>query len=206
MRVSIRCFVVAIILLAAPFSASAAPITVGVWSPVGTPTEAGGNFWDNASVDCDCNAGQALLALGYGNLEFLHDGNFDPVAFGFQQSILGWTPLFSKTTLTNGTPGQFQFAVTYDTNPGRGNSFGSNSLNQPGQFALFRQVNDDMIRYFIGFEDINVRSRKSDRDYNDLIMTFTQIASVPEPSTIALLGAGLAGAGLRRLRRRRIHG
>ena len=48
---------------------------------------------------------------------------------------------------------------------------------------------------FIGWED-KVASDSSDFDYNDLIFAFanTQLVGVPEPLTLSLFGAGLAGA------------
>ena len=210
MRVWTRYLMMAAVILM-PVTAAAAPITPGMWSPIGTPDDDGLPFWDNLSDDegiprCpadSCNAGAVLLDLGYGPLEFLHAAG-DPdqaVPFAFSQPVT-WSPLFSATILTNGTPGQRgDGAITYDTNPGQPDNSAWNSLDDPGQFALFRQVEADRIRYFVAFEDIE--GANSDFDYNDLIMTFTERRAAPEPATLLLFGTALTGVAARRLRRRR---
>ena len=58
---------------------------------------------------------------------------------------------------------------------------------------------------FIGWEDLTL-GQGSDFDYNDLIFAFanTQITEIPEPLTLSLFGAGLAGAawvGRRRVKK-----
>jgi len=56
---------------------------------------------------------------------------------------------------------------------------------------------------FVGFED-KTQGQGSDFDYNDLIFAFanTAIVGVPEPLTLSLFGAGLAGAALMRRRKK----
>jgi hypothetical protein len=56
---------------------------------------------------------------------------------------------------------------------------------------------------FVGWED-RLASQGSDFDYNDLIFAFTNVgtARVPEPLTLSLFGAGLAGAAAFRRRRK----
>jgi hypothetical protein len=65
-------------------------------------------------------------------------------------------------------------------------------------------LNDGKTTWFLCFEDLYgplAGSGNSDRDFNDLCVQVTT-ASVPEPSTIAVLGFGFAGM-LRRMRRKR---
>jgi hypothetical protein len=55
---------------------------------------------------------------------------------------------------------------------------------------------------YVGWEDLSA-AQGSDFDYNDLIFAFagTQIVQVPEPVTMSLFGAGLAGAAWMRRRK-----
>ncbi len=42
-------------------------------------------------------------------------------------------------------------------------------MDTPEQFALFRLVSGDSIRYFLGVEDILYGAEVNDRDYNDYV-------------------------------------
>ena len=52
--------------------------------------------------------------------------------------------------------------------------------------------------YMFAWED---RGASGDRDFNDLVLTISNVQVIPEPTSMLLLGLGLAGAAVRRLRK-----
>lgn len=115
-----------------------------------------------------------------------------------------------------------------DSEPVAVSGFGLNAsatLSIPaGTFGLYDQVtgggdnrwysdpalnggDDHMVAYwgqngdiFIGFEDQACQNPCVDYDYNDLVLTL-RCSVIPEPATILLMGFGMAGLGIRSLRR-----
>jgi hypothetical protein len=53
--------------------------------------------------------------------------------------------------------------------------------------------------YILAWEDLNLNS--SDRDYQDMVVMVESISSVPEPTSLALLGIGLLNMGFARFRK-----
>jgi hypothetical protein len=192
-----------------PATALADPITAGgTWSnpsaTFGDPSLEGtaiSPFWSGLSWDCAlCGVGFLIDASGTDGLEYLHNGSGQASAFRFdpEDEISLPSLLFSITGWTNGTLGRrADGAFTYDT----GTGYVSNSWDNPEQYALFRLVGPETTRYFLGIEDIPVSIENNDKDYNDYVVSFTQPThSVPEPSSLLLMGCAMAVAGVRRFR------
>ena len=224
MRSAIRFLVLAVGLVSVPSTATAGLITLGpaVWSNVGVPDSDGTPYWDQQSDDCkapaNCNVAQVILgadgglymqpfAPGDGVLQYLHDGSNNPVSFLFDTSVTPWNWGYFNTGLDQGTPGQLgtgqiTYSILAEDDPDLQHlvPFYAQSDLNPQQFALFRQVGPQGIRYFIGFEDRG--DAGADYDYNDSIVSFFETRTAPEPTTLTLLGSAVIGIGVRRMRRR----
>jgi hypothetical protein len=201
-------FVLALALIV-PSSALADPITLGgvAWSSTaGTPTDPSSSpvvadpFWSGLSWDCDiCGVGYLLDAYNGNGLEYLHSESGGYTPFRFDEPITTPTLMFNITALMGGVLSRREDgAFTYDN--GTGNVI--NSWDDYGQFALFRLVGPETTRYFVAIEDILVTQIVNDRDYNDYVATFTP-QSVPEPSTLLLMGCSIAVLAARKKMRAR---
>jgi len=204
----LRGLVLAVALLATPSLAFADPITVspGSWtSPLTPVTDAEGGlqvapFWSGLSWDGNLlGVGYLIDAFNTPTIEYLHNGSGQALNFRFEpDEISDPIHIGGITLLNHGTFGRrADGAFTY--NNGAGSSY--NSWDNGDQFALFRIVGPDITRYFLGVEDIPVRFALNDHDHNDYITTFTEKpASVPEPTSLMLMGLGALGLAVRKRR------
>ena len=205
----LRGLVLAMALLAMPSLASADPITLtpGSWTGASTPLSGdpegllAAPFWSGLSWDGNTmGVGYMIDAFTTPTIEYLHDGTGHAVNFRFEPdgAISAPTYFGGITGWDHGTFGiRADGAFTYNT----GTGITYNSWDNGDQFALFRIVGPETTRYFLGIEDIPVSWEVNDHDHNDYITAFTENrASVPEPTSLMLMGLGALGLVVRKRR------
>jgi hypothetical protein len=136
-----------------------------------------------AQIFCN-HSGGGCTASASGDTEALFPPpQFGPMVFSLENITTGTT----FTTNAADSDGNYHALIT--TNYA---DFGLGAVPAAAQTAL--NALSGSITY-IGWEDLT-SGQGSDFDYNDLIFAFanTQLTAVPEPLTLSLFGAGLAGA------------
>jgi hypothetical protein len=134
--------------------------------------------------------GLTLRAYDLDTLSILGTSIFSSIdTFGFYLDTVNGT-YFSESSLNglfNGEGADHLVAFQGD----------GSELMDPDQNGVYSPFSAG--EYILAWEDWNLNY--SDRDYNDMVVMVESISSVPEPSSIALLGIGLLGMGFSRFRK-----
>ena len=160
-----------------------------------------------AAPQARADLGEDLIAAG-GNIVIRFEGS--DAGYDSLISVNGSSELFPNHTTPEGTEFDLGFfaagtpldIVLHVLNTGQFFHTGSGALNSDGlPHANVSTVGD---RTFVSFEDL---VGGGDRDYNDHMFSFTNIAvgAIPEPSVFALMAAGLGVLGFVGRRRRAQH-
>ncbi len=144
--------------------------------------------------------GQVLLEVRYAGfnqaLGYRYNGR-DTVLISNISNGYPYNNLSVYINVPNGGP----FSWVDITDGGRWYSNDLLNSDNKDHFIAFTTPNTPNAgEYILAFEDLR---NLGDKDYNDLIVKVTQVAPVPEPSTLLLVGAGIIGVCLTRKRFRK---
>jgi len=128
----------------------------------------------------------------------------DTMALGVQNGVMTFSLHNTNTgsTFFSDLPdsdGNYHVKISEDYS-----DFGQGALPGAADTVISGLISSGMTVTYIGWEDL-AADQGSDFDYNDLIFAFanTTTRKVPEPMTLSLMGAGVAGAAWARRRKKK---
>jgi hypothetical protein len=155
---------------------------------------------DNLWTETNGKVRVEVRYAGYGQeLGYFYNGSYTPLINAISNAIYNYTIV--DINVPNGGPFSWVDRAVDETTKDTWTWYSNDLLNSDHMDHFIAFTTPNAGEYILAFEDWP--GDLGDKDYNDLIVKVTQVAPVPEPSTLLLVGAGIIGVCLTRKRFRK---